>query len=1009
MTSDGTQDRTGSASAIAAALETWAAEPRLAAALRGGHGCYLVVSGDAARVLHASDAAAPLAASLTDDAGLVAGTLRLAGQIGRAGLASGAVSLVRLQLDPRRRALPVTGLLSRGRTGDGSPVLLLAFDKPVPVRPRRPPAAAGAEDAPATPRAAAPTAPEPAAPEQGLVPGARFVWRSDADGRFGDASGGASPTLRGVFAGQSWRSLGASGRLLDGQALLAALDARRTFRAIPVAVALTRPDRRASLDMSGAPLARAGRPFEGYGGFGLIRSVTEAPAAPRDQSADEDAPFPAASTVQASGPAGPAPEPSRSEPDAIEAADAAPSSAPAETPPPLPAAPSFTRPPATARSGPFRTFGDAQDAPDPPPGLEGRAQDLPVPAARGDVPAADVSPEAQASVSPGDAAVEPPSPPGGAAHPGTAPAREAFQAIWPVHDAPEASGRASRPDDAALAPAPDIAGDNVVPQGDDASFQAPSGPQAPFGATAGASTEDGPPLSVNEHAAFREIAKALGARFAGDEEEPAAGLRMAGGSVTPFPSRPAEAALLDGIPAALLLCRGETLIHANRRLLDLAGFPDLATLLAEGGLARLFRGLPPQRLAAPVTATVMATRHGGARDIEIERARIVWLGEPADCLLVRPRPEGEAGRGDAAALADTVVQGRAGDAEAALDDLDDAVVGLDRAGRLLSLNRAAAALFGCAPREVVGAGFAELFAPESGGAVRGAMQAAAAGACEVLVRRGGGTVPHLLSLAPMRDDGRRTGVLRAVPGTRHPASQEDRSASEAAAGETSDFAAGIGREIRAPVTDIVGLADLMLAERHGPLGDERYRATVRDIRLSGAQVLALVDDLVELSRLEAGRRELAFGPLALNDIVADCVVHLQPQAAGGRVLLRTSFAADLPAVVADEPSLRQAALAVIAGAIRDTAAGGQVIVSTTQAERGEVALRVRDTGAGTPDAAPAPTGPAAPRKDGATGLGLPLTRALVEANRGRFRVSSRKDEGTLVEMLFPVRGAALRA
>jgi signal transduction histidine kinase len=105
--------------------------------------------------------------------------------------------------------------------------------------------------------------------------------------------------------------------------------------------------------------------------------------------------------------------------------------------------------------------------------------------------------------------------------------------------------------------------------------------------------------------------------------------------------------------------------------------------------------------------------------------------------------------------------------------------------------------------------------------------------------------------------------------------------------------------------------------------------------------------------------------------------------------------------------MRQAALNIIANAIKFTEAGGQVIVSTTIAERGEVALRVRDTGIGmTTDEIEAALEPfrevsvSGPRKGGGTGLGLPLTKALVEANHGRFRITSRKDGGTLVEMVF---------
>jgi signal transduction histidine kinase len=155
-------------------------------------------------------------------------------------------------------------------------------------------------------------------------------------------------------------------------------------------------------------------------------------------------------------------------------------------------------------------------------------------------------------------------------------------------------------------------------------------------------------------------------------------------------------------------------------------------------------------------------------------------------------------------------------------------------------------------------------------------------------------------------------------------------------------------------------------------------------------------------------------PIPLNEVVARCVAQLQPQAARERIVLRTSFSADLEVLMADERSVRQATLNVIANAIAFSPAGGQVIVSTSMADRGEIALRVRDTGIGM--TAEEVEGALRPfrqiEKDGlrkGTGLGLPLTKALVEANHGRFRIDSRRDEGTLVEMLFPGAAATKRA
>jgi signal transduction histidine kinase len=206
----------------------------------------------------------------------------------------------------------------------------------------------------------------------------------------------------------------------------------------------------------------------------------------------------------------------------------------------------------------------------------------------------------------------------------------------------------------------------------------------------------------------------------------------------------------------------------------------------------------------------------------------------------------------------------------------------------------------------------------------------------------------------------------------------------------------------------------MLGEPHGPLGSERYRASLREIHASGTRVLDRVNGLLELAQIEAGRLDLRVAPIPLNEVVALCVAQLQPQAARERIVLRTSFSADLEILMADERSVRQAILNVIANAIAYTPAGGQVIVSTGMADRGDIALRVRDTGVGM--TAEEVAGALQPFRqigqDGVrtgTGLGLPLTKALVEANHGRFRIDSRRDDGTLVEMLFPSAAATKRA
>jgi signal transduction histidine kinase len=171
--------------------------------------------------------------------------------------------------------------------------------------------------------------------------------------------------------------------------------------------------------------------------------------------------------------------------------------------------------------------------------------------------------------------------------------------------------------------------------------------------------------------------------------------------------------------------------------------------------------------------------------------------------------------------------------------------------------------------------------------------------------------------------------------------------------------------------------------------------------------MSLINDLLDLSKIEAGKLDLAFAPVDANSVIQECVSLMQPQAAQERIIMRLSLFATLPPIIADERSLRQIMLNLMSNAVKFNEPGGQVIVSTAMNERGQAVIRVRDTGIGMDEAeidlALEPFRRlSTSRQTGGTGLGLPLTKALVEANRAGFSIKSRKEQGTLVEVAFPI-------
>lgn len=229
-----------------------------------------------------------------------------------------------------------------------------------------------------------------------------------------------------------------------------------------------------------------------------------------------------------------------------------------------------------------------------------------------------------------------------------------------------------------------------------------------------------------------------------------------------------------------------------------------------------------------------------------------------------------------------------------------------------------------------------------------------------------------------------------------------------AAAVQADFLARVSHEIRTPLNTIIGFCEVMLEERFGPLANDRYRQYLNDIHSSGGRLVALVGDLLDLSRIEAGRLELDFTSVAINELVTQCVAALQPQAKQARIIIRSSLSPKLPQVVADMRSLRQIVTNLLANSIKFTGTGGQVIVSTALTDRGEVVLRVRDSGVGMSAAeiaaATAPFSELATSTrfgSGGADLRLALSKALAEANRANFHIESKLRAGTLVEVSFP--------
>jgi PAS domain S-box-containing protein len=553
-----------------------------------------------------------------------------------------------------------------------------------------------------------------------------------------------------------------------------------------------------------------------------------------------------------------------------------------------------------------------------------------------------------------------------------------------------------------------------------------------------------PALTPGENSAFQELARQLSERLEQEaerqhgvdhEEEEANDSRTEQphddeifgaldepDEVLAQPARaaapPQDTSFHDLLPSGVLVYRGDRLLYANPAFLAATGYATLNALNADGGLGALYVGPGTADASGEGTPIKLSTISMGAHNAHDARMHTIeWEGESATALILSPQAQ-QAHPVAVAAPSSPQDRIEADELATILETTAEGVVMFDGDGRISACNRSAEALFSRDGAELEERNLIELFAPESQRAVIDYLEGIKSGAMQGLLEQGRDVLGHApgggamaLSITMGRtkpDSARYFAVFRdkthAMPAPR--IADQDKRANERAANAKADLLARLSHEVRAPVNAIIGFADVMIEERFGALGNERYADYMKDIRASGERVIAIIDDMLDLSRIESGKLDLDFARQDLNALVEQCVGVMQPQANRERIIIRSSLTHGLPSIQADAQALRQIALTLIGCAIHLANAGGQVIVSTALNDLGEVALRIRDTGHGMNDneiaAAMAPFRTPSPADEVAAGNGtnLSLAKALVEANRGRFHIKSAPNAGTLIEAVF---------
>lgn len=224
----------------------------------------------------------------------------------------------------------------------------------------------------------------------------------------------------------------------------------------------------------------------------------------------------------------------------------------------------------------------------------------------------------------------------------------------------------------------------------------------------------------------------------------------------------------------------------------------------------------------------------------------------------------------------------------------------------------------------------------------------------------------------------------------------------------SEFLAMVSHELRTPLNAIIGFSETMSQEVFGPVGNKKYKGYVGDIRKSGTHLLGLINNILDLSKVESGQFGLSEQEVNLGDGISEILRLVSELAEAGDVKVDSTVPEDFPKLRGDRQAIRQILLNLLSNAIKFTEPDGRVQIDAGIDQSGQLVLAIVDTGIGIPEEAIdsiferfTQVDSSLSRQFEGTGLGLPLTRSLVELHDGSVELESSPGEGTKVTVTFP--------